>query len=87
MSEALPCGWLWDAEDGPCWRRAARIFGCPHDRPLPSPGEVIDAWPPGVPLRERAPVRGWTVLDVTDTSIVLDEAAIPRASAWRLSER
>jgi hypothetical protein len=51
---------------------------------LPSPGDVIDAWPPGVPLRERAPVRGWTVLAITEKHIVLDEAAIPRRSAWRM---
>jgi hypothetical protein len=54
------------------------------DEPLPKPGDVIDAWPPGVPLRERAPVRGWTVLRLTDEMIVLDEAAIPRRSAWRM---
>jgi hypothetical protein len=55
--------------------------------PLPSPGDIIDAWPPGVPLRERAPIRGWAVLEVTDLHLVLDEAAIPRSSAWRMSER
>lgn len=67
--------------------------------PLPHPGDVIDAWPPGVKLRERAPVRGWSVVEILDDAILLvkvdpsgpvvhgEYQTIPRASAWRRSER
>jgi len=58
--------------------------------PLPHPGDIIDAWPwygegdpRSVGISKVAPIRGWTVVAVTEDEIQLDEGAIPRASAWR----